>query len=84
MQKLLSFGPSGVDWQERINFARLREERAERVRFFMKKNNLPVMLLYAPENIRYATGKRSAVFESNLVYALFFAESDPSIRYCSA
>ena len=77
MQNILSFGPSGVDWQERINFSRLREERAERVRFFMKKYNLPVLLLYAPENIRYATGKRSAVFESNLVYVLFFAESDP-------
>ena len=79
MEKTVSFGPAGIDWQERINFARMREERSARVKSLMKKYNLPVLLLNSSENKRYAVGKKSSVLPLNLDYVLFFAESDPII-----
>lgn len=77
MEQLLSYGPAGIDWQERINFTRMREERAAKVKSLMKKYNVPALLLYSNENIRYTLGLRGMIFTANLRYALFFAESDP-------
>jgi len=79
MQQLLSYGPAGIDWQERINFARMREERAAKVRTLMRKYNIPAMLLFSNENIRYTIGLRAIVFTAALRYVLFFAEGDPII-----
>jgi len=81
MEKLIGFGPAGVDWHERINFPRMREERSAKVKSLMKKNNIPVLLLYDLENIRYATGKRTMTFQAmGLEYSLFFAEADPIVH----
>jgi len=79
MSPLVSYGPAGIDWQERVNFTRMREERAARVRSLMKKKNIPVLLLSNSVNKRYATGKKSSVLNLILDYVLFFAEQDPII-----
>lgn len=74
----LAFGVGGVDWQERINFPRLRQERLIKTQEAMKKYGIAACLLTRPENIRYVTGIRGAgEFAPQLRYALAFAEDDP-------
>ena len=41
---MANFGMVGVDWQQRINWDRLRKYRTERARKMMKKAGLGAML----------------------------------------
>jgi Xaa-Pro aminopeptidase len=79
MERAIGFGPAGVDWQQRINFTRMREERSAKVKSLMKKYNIPALLLNVSENKRYAIGKKSSVLPLILDYILFFAEEDPIV-----
>ena len=51
-----NFGIAGLDWQQRVNWDRLREYRIERARAMMKKHKLGAMLCMYDENVRYITG----------------------------
>ena len=51
-----NFGIAGMDWQQRINWDRLREYRIERARQMMKKHGLGALLCMYDENCRYITG----------------------------
>ena len=51
----MSFGMVGMDWQERINWQRMREHRLTRARQAMRRHGLGAMLLMYDENIRYVT-----------------------------
>lgn len=75
----LTFGPGSVDWQDRINFDRLRNQRAERMRDTMKKNNIPVLLAAGDSNNRYLTGLTGPEFAGGVWYVLFFAEAEPVV-----
>jgi len=75
----LSYGTGIQDWQERIHTARMREERAGRLRTVMKKNGVAACLLEREDNIRYATGLPGDAFMPGLRYCLFFAEDEPVI-----
>jgi Xaa-Pro aminopeptidase len=82
MVKLMSplrFGTKGVEYQERINAFRMREQRANRLRQIMKKHDVAACLLAREDNIRYATGTSGAAFMPQLRYCLFFVEHDPVI-----
>ncbi|MFQ6028480.1 MAG: M24 family metallopeptidase [Dehalococcoidia bacterium] len=50
-----SFGTMGVDWEERVNFDRLREERLTRAKKFLKESDLGALLTFDMNNIRYLT-----------------------------
>jgi Xaa-Pro dipeptidase len=50
-----SFGTVGTDWQERIDWARLRNYRIESARERMKAHGLGAVLCMYDENIRYIT-----------------------------
>jgi Xaa-Pro aminopeptidase len=52
---LANFGIAGVDWQERINWERLRTYRLESARDRMKAHGLGAMLCMYDENVRYLT-----------------------------
>ena len=73
--KSLTFGSAGVDWQERIDFPRMREERLARTKAAMKKHGLATLLLTKPDNMRYATSTKG--IPGPVRYALVFAEHDP-------
>lgn len=75
----LSFGAGIVDWQERINVARMREERANKLREVMKQHGVAVCLLQREDNIRYATGLPGDAFMPGLRYCLFSVEHEPVI-----
>ena len=51
-----NFGIAGLDWQQRVNWDRLRKYRTERARAMMKKHGLGAMLCMYDENVRYLTG----------------------------
>ena len=51
-----NFGIAGLDWQQRVNWDRMREYRIERARTMMKKHGLGAMLCMYDENVRYITG----------------------------
>ena len=70
-------GPEAVDWSERINMARMREERLAKAKLSLKKNGIGAALLMRPENIRYVTSTRGADFIDQLRYCIAFAEHDP-------
>ena len=52
---MANFGMVGLDWQERVNWDRLRKYRLERARERMKAHGLGAMLLMYDENVRYVT-----------------------------
>ena len=54
-----SFGTVGTDWQERIDWARLRQYRIESARERMKAAGLGAVLCMYDENTRYITATLS-------------------------
>ncbi|MBI2918888.1 MAG: aminopeptidase P family protein [Chloroflexi bacterium] len=76
MAPKLPFGGQSADWQERINYTRMRDYRSQRARQTMRKHGLAVMLEAGPTNIRYLTATKG--YDNPQVrYVLFFAEGDP-------
>ena len=52
---LKSFGTMNVDWEERVNFERLRTERLSRIKGLLKESELGALLTFDMNNIRYLT-----------------------------
>jgi len=50
---MLSYGKWAVDWEERINYDRMRKERVEKARVAMKELGLEAILALRGENQRY-------------------------------
>jgi Xaa-Pro aminopeptidase len=53
--KLRAFGTMGVDWEERVDFERLRRERLERAKGRLGTSDLGALLCFDMANIRYLT-----------------------------
>ncbi|MCY0877528.1 MAG: Xaa-Pro peptidase family protein [Firmicutes bacterium] len=52
---LKTFGTMAVDWEDRVNFERLRQDRLARVREELNRSELGAVLLFDMSNIRYVT-----------------------------
>src|SRR6184192_4106076 len=50
-----TYGLMGVDWEERVNFERLRSERLARIKKLLKESELGALLCFDMNNIRYVT-----------------------------
>jgi hypothetical protein len=50
-----TFGPNAVDWEERVDLARLRGERLARLRAQLEASELGALLSFDFANIRYMT-----------------------------
>src|ERR1700754_1806668 len=50
-----TFGPNAVDWEERVDLARLRNERLARLRAQLDRADLGALLSFDFANIRYMT-----------------------------
>jgi len=77
---MASFGMVGLDWQERINWDRLRKYRLERARERMKAHGLGAMLLMYDENCRYVTSTLTPGWnrlKPGLRYALLCGDDAP-------
>jgi Xaa-Pro aminopeptidase len=52
---LKTFGTMAVDWEERVDFDRLRRERLERAKRHLRASELGALLCFDMSNIRYIT-----------------------------
>jgi len=73
------YGQDGCDFQERINWSRMRAYRLGRLQDSMKKYGVPVLLLNFGDNIRYANGTWDYNWKGNngTRYLLVFQDKDP-------
>lgn len=55
---MTEFGQMGVDWEERIDFGRMRRERLQRAKNALQKSDLSAMFIFRLEDVRYLTGFR--------------------------
>src|SRR5205085_9627459 len=77
---MANVGSVGLDWQERINWDRLRKYRLERARERMKAHGLGAMLLMYDENVRYVTSTLTPGWnrlKPGLRYALLCGDDAP-------
>jgi Xaa-Pro aminopeptidase len=68
-----------VDWEQRVDFARLRSDRLERARAALRESALGALLLFDPNNIRYVTSTHIGEWarDKNARYVLLPREGDP-------
>ena len=52
---LKTYGPMGVDWEERVNMERLRTERLDRIKTILANSEIGALLCFDQANIRYIT-----------------------------
>ncbi len=58
-------GVMGVDWEDRVDFERLRQHRLARVRQMLEEFDLGAVLLFETSNIRYATSTQIGYWAFN-------------------
>src|ERR687892_143253 len=78
-------GPFGVDWEDRIDFDRLRRDRIAAVTSALRASGLEALLLWKDENVRYLTSLRAQLIAgkmSSLNGVLLTRDSGP-VLLCS-
>jgi len=78
-------GPQNVDWEDRIDFDRLRGGRVSAVQDALRASDLDALLLWKDENVRYLTSLRAQLIAgkmSSLNGVLLTANSGP-VLLCS-
>jgi Xaa-Pro dipeptidase len=68
-----------VDWEQRVDFNRLRRERRERAQAALRDSDLGALLLFDPNNIRYVTSTHIGEWarDKNARYVLLPRDGDP-------
>jgi Xaa-Pro aminopeptidase len=60
------YSQTAADWQQRVDFDRLRRDRLARLREQMNKFDLGALVLFAGANVRYATGSYQGNWKYNI------------------
>ena len=71
-----------TDWQQRINWDRLRKYRLNRAREAMKRNGLGALLVMYDENVRYITSTVTPGWCRSRAYAM--RSSAKALSPCSS
>src|SRR5690606_34304664 len=58
-------GVMAVDWEQRVDFERLRQYRLERTRQQMEEDDIGALLLFETSNIRYVTSTQIGYWAFN-------------------
>ena len=61
-----SFGLTAVDWEQRVDFERLRSERLGRLRDELERSELGALLTFDFHNIRYMTSTHIGTWAMDL------------------
>ncbi len=74
-------GIQGVDWEQRVDFERLRQYRLARTREALERSELGALLLFETSNIRYSTSTHIGywAFNKGERYALITRTGRPRI-----
>ncbi|MCZ7570104.1 MAG: hypothetical protein M5U01_16175 [Ardenticatenaceae bacterium] len=67
------YSTTGADWQDRVNFDRLRRERLARAEEQMGKHDLGALVLFQGANIRSITGSYQGNWKYNIFIRMYFA-----------
>jgi len=60
------YSQTGADWQYRVDFDRLRNDRLARIREQMTARDIGALVLFAGANIRYVTGSYQGNWKYNI------------------
>ena len=73
------YSQTGADWQQRVNFERLRQDRLRQARESMAAHDLGALVLLAGANIRYVTGSYQGnwKYNINIRYAVLPRDGEP-------
>jgi Xaa-Pro dipeptidase len=76
-----TFGPNAVDWEERIDLDRLREQRLARLRDALEQSSLGALLTFDFANIRYMTSTHIGTWAMDKLirFALLPRGGDPVV-----
>lgn len=74
-------GTMGVDWEARVDFDRLRDERLVRLRAELERSSLGAVLAFDFSNIRYASGTHIGTWAMDKLirFCLVTRKSDPIV-----
>jgi Xaa-Pro aminopeptidase len=76
---LKTYGPMAVDWENRIDFDRLRRERLDRAKVLLKKSEMGALLCFDMNNVRYLTATHIGSWAQDKIsrFALLPQNDDP-------
>jgi Xaa-Pro aminopeptidase len=76
---LKTFGLMAVDWEDRVNIERLRQERLARVKSALKKSEIGALLCFDMNNIRYITATHIGTWAMDKLvrFSLLPQDDDP-------
>jgi len=76
-----TFGTNAVDWEERLNFDKLRSERLAKLKAELEKSDVGALLAFDFANIRYmsATHIGTWAIDKAIRFALVTRKSDPIV-----
>ena len=76
-----TYGTNAVDWETRIDFNRLREQRVERLRKQLEKSDLGALLAFDFANIRYMSSTHIGTWavDKMIRFALITRTTDPIV-----
>ena len=76
---LKTFGTMGVDWEERVDFERLRTQRLDKAKKLLKQSDLGALLTFDMNNIRYLTATIIGTWAMDKLvrYALLPQDDEP-------
>src|ERR687883_1388223 len=74
-----TYGLMGVDWEERVNFERLRTERLARIKRLLKESEMGALLCFDMANIRYITATHIGkwAFDKLIRFCLLMRGEEP-------
>src|SRR5579871_6502969 len=55
LMAIKTYGSMAVDWEQRIDFDRLRRERLARIKAMLKQSEMGALLCFDMNNVRYIT-----------------------------
>jgi len=73
------FGSMAVDWEQRINFDRLRTERLARAKSLLQKSEMGALLCFDMNNVRYLTATHIGTWAQDKIsrFALLAQNDEP-------
>src|SRR6266480_5527364 len=79
---LKTFGLMAVDWEQRVDIERLRQDRLNRIQAALKKSELGALLCFDMNNIRYITATHIGTWAMDkLVRFSLLAQDDEPILW---